>query len=145
MIIRTMKPEDYEPVIAIWESAGLLIEREGRESRDSIIKQLSLAEGLMLVAEDDGKPVGVVIGSHDNRKGWINRLAVSPEKQHAGVATALVKAVEAKFKSIGMNVIGLLMIDDNEKSAALFKSLGYVRHEDIVYYSKREDTRELCC
>ena len=36
------------------------------------------------VAEAGGELVGVVLGTHDGRKGWINRLAVAPAYQRRG-------------------------------------------------------------
>lgn len=53
----------------LWRRAGLdNIIKLGRDSRESVQKQLSLENCVFLVAEMDKRIIGVVIGSHDGRK-----------------------------------------------------------------------------
>ena len=70
---------DYENVIVLWEEAGIHYRPGGRESRQRMAGELKNGQSVFLVAEADKRIVGVVLGTHDDRKGWINRLAVAEE------------------------------------------------------------------
>jgi ribosomal protein S18 acetylase RimI-like enzyme len=82
--------------------------------------------------------IGVILGTDDGRKGWINRLAVSPQHRQSGVAKELIKALENALKKRGRKIICTLIEDWNEASLDLFKRVGYIKHDDIFYLSKRE-------
>ena len=80
MQIREFKAEDYPQVFALWKASGL---DNGRsDSLESLLKQLERDADLFLVAEDDKRIVGVVLGRWEGRRGWINRLTVAPEQRH---------------------------------------------------------------
>ena len=83
--IRPALAEDYATIAEIWRQCGLEVQYEGRESESAFRRQLERFPNLYLVACDEARIVGVVVGSHDHRKGWINRLAVLPEYQRRGL------------------------------------------------------------
>ncbi len=135
--LREMRPEDYDAVIKLWEAAGLPYKPRGRDSRSAIEQQLRLPTAIYLVAELDGQIVGSVLGTHDGRKGWINRVAVHPDHRRKGIARRLVEAVERRCLELGIEIFAALIEDWNETSMKVFARLGYVKHDDIFYYSKR--------
>ena len=134
--IRRVTTDDYDPIVAVWSASGMRFCGEGRESRQAFRRQLEQFPDLYLVATDGDRIVGVVLGSHDHRKGWINRVAVLPECQRQGVAVALVSACEAGIRAHGIEIMAALIEPDNVASAALFEKLGY--HNDVParYYRK---------
>lgn len=81
--------------------------------------------------------VGVILGTHDGRKGWVNRLAVLPEYRRRGVARALVRELERRFRRMGIGVFCALVEDWNRVSLKAFRAMGYELHRDIFYFSKR--------
>ncbi len=137
--IRELRPDDYDALIALWEDAGLPYKPKGRDSWEAIQRQLELPTAIYLVAELDGKMVGAVLGTHDGRKGWINRVAVHPDYRGRGIARRLVEAVERRCLELGIQIFAALIEDWNETSMKVFERLGYQKHEDIFYYSKRLD------
>lgn len=138
MRIRDLKPEDYDELIALWEAVGLPYRPHGRDGRDRITREIGGACSIFLAAEDrGGRLIGAVLGTHDGRKGWINRLAVLPERRGQGVGSALVAAVEERLRAMSIEIVTCLIEDWNEESMAFFERIGYVRHPDIAYYSKR--------
>ena len=92
---------------------------------------------VFLLAEEAGRPVGVVIATNDGRKGWINRLAVSPDHRRRGIAAQLVRDVEARLQGAGIDVIAALIESHNQESLAFFRSLGYIHDERVEYVSTR--------
>ena len=136
--IRKLVPSDYDDIIALWKRAGLSHRPLGRDSRGAISAQMDQSPELFLGAYDGDSLIGVVIGSDDGRKGWINRLAVDPSYRRQGVATRLVAEIEENLRSRGRKIICTLVEDWNESSIDFFKECGYIRHDDISYLSKRE-------
>jgi ribosomal protein S18 acetylase RimI-like enzyme len=139
--IRRLRPSDYDELLSVWTSSGLPARPKGRDSRKEMTRQMGLATSIYLkvVVEEGPKEriVAVVLGTHDGRKGWINRLAVVPEHRHRGLGRLLVDELEKRFKKMGFDIYCGLIETYNDVSMNFFARLGYVRHEDIIYYSKR--------
>lgn len=136
---RKLKIEDYDQMVNLWRRAGLSYKPKGRDSREAIKRQIEVDPELFLGAFHGEKLVGTVIGSYDFRmKGWINRLAVDPNYRGRGIAKKLVREMEQILKSKGVVVIAALIELPNPASLNLFKQLGYVIHDNIVYVTKRK-------
>lgn len=131
--------EDYDSLIELWDDSDLPYKPEGRDRRDRIERELEAANAVFLVASEGDRIAGSVFGTHDGRKGWINRLAVAPEYQRRGVARMLVERVEEILLALGIEITACLIEDWNGDSMKVFEKLGYTRHSDIIYFSKRKD------
>ncbi|MEA3355952.1 MAG: GNAT family N-acetyltransferase [Candidatus Bipolaricaulota bacterium] len=137
MIIRELVPDDYDGLIELWEKANLPFKPNGRDRHKQITEELAGTKSIFLIAEREGAIIGSILGTHDGRKGWINRLAVAPEYRRTGIASALVAAVEKRLAKLGIEIVACLVEDWNSGSQAFFERLGYHLHTDIHYYSKR--------
>jgi len=137
MRIRDFRIEDYDAVTALWTAAGLPFRPNGRDRREPVAREIEGDRALSLVAEEGPRIVGVVFGTHDGRKGWINRLAVAPDLRRRGLAKALVGEVEARLRRLGIGIVGCLIEQENRVSQAAFAELGYKRHPEIIYHAKR--------
>lgn len=137
VVIRDMTIADYASVVALWKAGDIPHRLEGRDSKKNIQHQLGEPTSLYLVAEKNGNIVGVVFGTHDGRKGWINRLTVAPGVRHQGIAKRLVEEVEHRLARLGIDIIACLIEDQNAASMQVFERLGYHR-SDIRYFSKRK-------
>ncbi len=138
--VREFRIDDYDALIALWNDAQLPHRPKGRDRLDRIERELERGNAVYLVAEVDGKLVGSVLGTHDCRKGWINRLAVAPEFRQRGVARMLVNEVENRLYELGIEMVACLVYDSNTRSMELFEKLGYKRESNIVYFTKRGST-----
>ncbi len=134
--IRRATIDDYDRLVDLWEASGLCVRLKGRESKRAFGRQLQWFPDLYLVASDSDRIVGVVLGSHDHRKGWINRLAVLPEYRRRGVALALVSACDAAIRRQGIEIVAVLIEPDNMVSSAVFEKLGYRADVPVRYYRK---------
>jgi N-acetylglutamate synthase len=139
MRIRQLTNEDYDRIIQIWSRAGLSHRPLGRDAREHFRLEVDQHTAVFLGAEGtDGELVGVVLGTHDGRKGWINRLTVLPEYQGQGIGRALTLEAEQRLNKLGILIVTCLIEGGNGASEKFFESLGYVGHPSITYYSKRQ-------
>jgi ribosomal protein S18 acetylase RimI-like enzyme len=135
--IRELREEDYDALVALWRDAGLPFKPRGRDTREAIARQLQKPTAAYLVAEIGGEVVGAVLGTHDGRKGWINRLAVAPEYRRRGLAARLVAEVERRLAELGVEIFACLVEDWNQDSLAAFQGLGYKPFRGVTYLTKR--------
>jgi len=141
IIVRRMNLKDYNSVLTLWKEGNIPYRPRGRDGRTNIAQQLRQPTSYFLVAETEKKIIGAVVGTHDGRKGWINRLVVAPAFRKKGIAKRLVEAVEQHFTSIGIDIVACLIEDWNTISMQVFEQLGYTKHPDILYYSKRRSPK----
>ena len=138
LLIRQFLIEDYEDVIKLWEEAGLPFKPKGRDSKEKMANETARPTAVFLVAVMNGKIIGTSFGTHDGRKGWINRVAVKKEFHKKGIARLLINETEKQLFQKGIEIIACLIEDWNDTSMSAFKKMGYVKHEDIIYFSKRK-------
>lgn len=137
MEYRTFDPEDYHELLALWDICGLPYKPKGRDTPDKIKKEVQSHPEYWKAVYHHGDLIGIVVGTDDGRKGWINRLAVLPEHRNQGIGSRLVELLEEEFYSKDIKIIGTLIEGDNPESMRFFEKRGYVDLE-IRYYSKRE-------
>ncbi len=129
--------DDYDRIAELWKLSELdSLRPEGRDSREAFERQLRRGQ-IVLGLEEQGTLVGVVLATHDTRKGWINRLAVHPQHRRKGYGTELQRAAEHALQSAGIEVIAALIDKSNAASVALLEKEGYEAAPDVLYLSKR--------
>lgn len=129
---------DYPRIVALWQAAGLHIRPTGRDSQEAFERQM--AGGLQTaigIETDSGELVGIVLVTHDGRKGWINRLAVHPDWRRQGVAKQLIVTAEGALREQGIDVIAALIEPGNTPSLECFLGSGYEEYVGLHYVSKR--------
>jgi GNAT superfamily N-acetyltransferase len=130
---------EYEHIIALWDAAGLKYRPGGRDSRAAIERQIAGGTHTFVgVQTEGGDLIGVVLVTHDGRKGWINRLVVHPDYRRQGIGKTLIAAAEKVLDEQGIGVIAALIEPGNDISLALFASAGYVDWPGMHYVSKRK-------
>lgn len=137
-IIRQLRESELKEMVSVWRRSGLPYRPSGRDRMSALRAQRAAAPDLFLGAFEDGRLVGVVVGSDDMRKGWLNRIAVVPDARGKGIAHALISATEKAFRKRGRRLFCVHIEGYNEGSMRLFEKEGYLREEDIFYYTKRE-------
>ncbi len=137
--IRQFHVADYDSIVALWRESQLPYRPMGRDSREKITGEIEHHSAIFLIAEMNGIMVGSIFGTHEGRKGWINRLAVSPSYRKRGIAARLVTEVERRLSEMGIDIVACLVEEWNKVSLEVFERLGYKRHTDILYLSKRKN------
>jgi len=126
-VLRDFDWPDYPAVADVWRAAGRDVLPE-----DQLHAALAHAPGLMLVAQAGREIAGVVLGTFDGRRGWIQRLAVHPAHRRAGLASELVGELEQRFRDRGAPRINLLVMPDNAGGLAFWQRLGYLPCPDVL-------------
>jgi len=121
--IRSFVIDDYPQVRALWVASGLEI-RAGDDLQGVGLK-LTRDPDLFLVAEEAGRVVGSAMGAWDGRRGWIYHLGVHPSSHRRGIATRLIRELEARMKRMGIPKVNALIYPWNDASVAFFTSAGY--------------------
>lgn len=105
MQIRAFDVDDTDDVIELWERCGLT--RPWNDPRLDIARKLAVQRELFLVAALDGMIVGTAMAGFDGHRGWVNYLAVSPEKQGTGIGRTLMTEVEHQLERMGCPKVNL--------------------------------------
>ncbi|MDQ1137353.1 ribosomal protein S18 acetylase RimI-like enzyme [Microbacterium sp. SORGH_AS 1204] len=121
--IRAFTPADEDPVVALWEEAGLT--RPWNDPRADIRRKLTVQPELFLVAVDDGPVIGSVMAGYDGHRGWLYYLATAPSHRGRGVARALVAEAERLLAQMGCPKVQLMVRPDNTGVRGLYDGLGY--------------------
>jgi ribosomal protein S18 acetylase RimI-like enzyme len=135
--IRPIVADDYPAVRRLWDTAGLSARPHGRDAPSEFLRQLAAFPTSYLLAEVDGRVVGVILGTHDLRRGWLNRIAVHPDYRRQGIARRLITACEQALYAQGIGIIVSLVEQENAASAKLFADAGYSAQIPVDYFYKR--------
>ena len=136
MNIRVMTIGDYEQVYQLWLSCKGMGLNDVDDSKEGIARFLKRNPETCLVAEENGRIVGVIMAGNDGRRGYIYHTAVAPEQRHKGIATALVDAAAAALKALGINKIALVVFERNADGNAFWEKMGFTSRDDLVYRNK---------
>lgn len=133
MGIREYNQSVFDAVISLWQKCKL-IESVRNATKDHLSTMSSRNKGLFLVYEDPSTKeiVGTVMGGWDGWRGWIYKLAVSPEHRRRGIGNELVVAVSDGLRKTGAGIIRAYIEKENEASLGLFRELGFVPLDDFV-------------
>jgi ribosomal protein S18 acetylase RimI-like enzyme len=129
-------PEDYPSARLLWENAGPGINLRRSDEPEEIQKKLLRDPDLFLVAENNGKLVGTVIGGFDGRRGLIYHLAVEAAFRQHGIGSLLMDEVERRLKAKGCLKCYLLVTVDNEDAMHFYEMRKWERMDTIYTYTK---------
>ena len=91
---------------------------------------------LFLVAVEDEKVIGTVMGGYDGHRGWIYSMAVDGSQRHRGVGSVLMGEIEKALKALGCMKVNLQVVPSNSGVVRFYEQLGFVV-EDRISMGKR--------
>ena len=116
---------DYDAVLALWKSIGPGVNISPSDTREEIAKKLQRDPDLFLVAEENGKIIGTVLGGYDGRRGLVYHLAVAESYRGNGRGTALMNELESRLKAKGCYKYYLLVTPDNLGVMDFYRRMGW--------------------
>jgi ribosomal protein S18 acetylase RimI-like enzyme len=122
-LIRTGLPDDVAAVLELWRRAGS--SPSTTESAGDVRGLLKRDPEALLVDEVAGEIVGSLIVGWDGWRGSFYRLAVDPRRRRQGRATALVRAGEARLRTLGGHRLNAIVETDEPEAMAFWAAAGY--------------------
>ena len=134
MLIRTFAVADTDPVISLWEAAGLV--RPWNDPRADIRRKLTEQPELFLIGEREGAIIATAMAGFDGHRGWVHYLAVAPDHHREGLGRAMMAEVERLLRSCGCPKLNLQVRSDNLAVLGFYRGLGY-GEEQVTSMGKR--------
>jgi ribosomal protein S18 acetylase RimI-like enzyme len=126
----------YDEVYDLWaNSPGVGL--SGADTRDGIASYLKRNPSMSFVALSGRKVIGVILGGHDGRRGYIHHLAVNEPYRRQGVGTQLVEICLGALEGAGIQKCHLLIFHENEGGIAFWEAGGWTLRKDIIVMSRQ--------
>ena len=101
--------------------------------REQYREMLSARDPLAFIAEDDGRPVGYLIGFYEephfmwetDRVGHVDSFYVLPETRGRGVGRLLMEAAYAAMRDAGASAVALDVVASNEIARRFYDQQGF--------------------
>ncbi|WP_317933165.1 GNAT family acetyltransferase [Halioxenophilus sp. WMMB6] len=134
MEIRAFQAGDRAAVVDLWQRCQLVVAHNNPQ-RD-IDRKLQKDGELFLVGVIAGEVVASVMAGYEGHRGWVNYLAVAPERQKQGLGRALMVEVEQLLLARGCPKINLQIRTSNRHVIEFYRALGFIE-DKVVSLGKR--------
>ena len=115
---------DMQAVLKLWKGSRPGIRISPSDDPVEIRKKLQRDPDLFLVAEEDARVIGAVLGGFDGRRGMVYHLAVDPTQRGRGFGLALMRELEERLRRKGCLKYYLLVTKDNQDAVAFYQQIG---------------------
>jgi ribosomal protein S18 acetylase RimI-like enzyme len=122
--IRAYTASDQDNVIDLWQSVFPDAPVHNDPALD-IQRKLATQPELFLVALYDENLVGTCMGGFDGHRGWVYFVAVQPEFRRQGIASHLMRELEARLLDLGCPKLNLQIRDFTPEAILFYERLGY--------------------
>ena len=133
MQIKKMTIQDYEKVYELWMSCKNMGFNDIDDSKEGISRFLERNPNTSFVAIQNEKLIGIILGGHDGRRGYIYHLSVNENYRKNGIGSELVKNCLESFKLEKISKVALLVFKYNEVGNLFWEKQGFILREDINY------------
>jgi len=121
-------------VVQLWRDCNLVVPHN--DPHKDIQRKRAVQADLFLVGLEDSRIVATIMAGYEGHRGWINYLAVAPERQRAGLGRQMVTEAERRLHRLGCPKINLQIRRTNAGVIAFYRQLGYAE-DDVVSMGKR--------
>jgi ribosomal protein S18 acetylase RimI-like enzyme len=129
-------PADYPQVESLWASMDKGVRLGRSDTPEEIQKKIARDPDLFLVAEENGRIIGTVIGGYDGRRGLLYHLAVNAPFRGRGIGSRLMDEIEARLRAKGCLRCYLMVLVDNEEAMRYYKKRGWENMGHVQTYAK---------
>jgi transitional endoplasmic reticulum ATPase len=136
MLVRDYQPHDLVQVLALWEGARAAESGGPGLAVEQAIRLLGDDSAVSLVAEVDGRVVGVALAALSPVAAWLHGIKVSPDGTDAdAVARQLLEAVESRVALADLREVSAV-VPDGDPLASLLEQHGYRGPESVAYFAR---------
>jgi ribosomal protein S18 acetylase RimI-like enzyme len=133
--IQEMSIDDFDEVYDLWKSTPEIVLSD-IDTHESIARFLERNPGFSYVARQAGSIVGVVLCSHDGRRGYIDHLAVRESHRMQGIGKALVIRCLYNLMRVGIRRSNLYIFEGNQEAIEFWKKIGWSPKLNMVLMSQ---------
>jgi len=126
-------PDDYDAVIALWNSCEGVRANETREEFDRILER---NPGLSSVIRRGNELAAAVLCCHDGRRGYLYHLGVAPQFRKLGLGRILVEHSLAQLQALGIRRCTIFLIADNKPGEAFWTRTGWRERTDLKAFAR---------
>ena len=134
--LRAGTAADVDGLLELWVEAAENATR-APDTREAVTALLARDPDAVIVAEREGQLVGSVIAGWDGWRCHLYRLAVRPAWRRQGVASALLRAAEDRFRGAGATRADAMVLDGNDLGQRLWRAGGYRRQDEWRRWVKK--------
>ena len=130
MIIRPATGNDRSNVCQLW---GTVFPEDPPHNAPLTVFDAKLAvhDDMLLVAVEEDAVIGTTMAGYDGHRGWLHMVAVLPEYQRRGVATALVRHAISTLRTAGCTKVNLQIRRTNSEVRGFYEALGFEIEERL--------------
>ena len=132
--IRNMTLDDYDKVYALWTSIRGFGIRTLDDSREGVERFLKRNPTTSVVAEQNGRIVGVILCGHDGRRGCFYHVCVAADYRKHGIGHRMAQYAMMALKDEGINKVSLIAFKENQVGNAFWQGVGWTERDDLNYY-----------
>lgn len=101
----------------------------------ALARYLAYNSGLCQVAEVGERMVGVLIGGHDGRRGFLHHVGVLQQFRRHGIGRAMVDCYLSALREQGIRRLHLLVRQNNATALRFWKAFGCKERANTVVIS----------
>ena len=134
-MIRTFIMDDYDQVYQLWNRTPGVGLRSIDDSREGIAKFFRRNPATNFVAEEGGKIIGIALGGHDGRRGYLYHVCVEEVSRRRSIGRQLVENVIVAMKKEQITKLSLVCFSRNKTGDDFWGRLGWTKRSDLNYYT----------
>jgi ribosomal protein S18 acetylase RimI-like enzyme len=134
MKIRPYRSEDEAAVVRLWRECNLVVTHN--DPRKDIRRKQAVQADLFLIGLEDSRIVATIMAGYEGHRGWLNYLAVAPDRQRGGLGRQMVAEAESRLRRMGCPKINLQVRRTNKGVIEFYRRLGFAE-DDVASMGKR--------
>ncbi|MGM7683432.1 GNAT family N-acetyltransferase [Cytobacillus sp. Hm23] len=143
--IKRLTECSLQDAVTAWNEGFTGYFTDAQMTIDSFLNRLAqegLSANYSIIAFDDKEPVGIVLNGIrmiDGKKvSWNGGTGVAPQYRGTGVGKKMMDASLAIYEEEGVEIATLEAIKENEKAISLYKKLGYVIEDSLLFIAHED-------
>ena len=134
MEIRPYRNEDEAAVVQLWRDCNLVVSHN--DPHKDIRRKLAFQPDLFMVGLEGARIVATIMAGYEGHRGWMNYLAVAPDRQRAGLGRQMVAEAERQLRCLGCPKINIQVRRSNAAAMEFYRRLGFLE-DDAASMGKR--------
>ena len=136
--LRPMTISDYDEVADLWQRTEYICLHDS-DSKESTERFLERNPSFSSVAVIDDQIVGVVLCSHDGRRGHLHHLAVDKPFRKQGIARSLVNRSMEILASEKIFKCNIFILEENDPGIQFWEHNKFVMLEHFGWMQRKTD------